>query len=181
MRGAAVRRRAEVLLGTVLLTMVLSGCATRDRVDLPQIEDLRADLLAYSPKVLSVNVYHFSTAPFLSIDIDGDELSREDAFALVDMVRETVTQEDFQRDYYDERNQGDGWEPVISGRYYPDDINVSITTDGCMYEFESQLFSDGTPATGGKGEEFDGYSTWWGAFYQDGRIAGYFTHEDIFG
>lgn len=181
MRGAAVRRRAEVLLGTVLLTLFLSGCATRDRVDLPQLKDLRADLLAYSPKVLSVSVYHFSTAPFLSIDIDGDELSREDAFALVRTVRETAAQEDFQRDYYDLMKGEGGWDRTMSGQYYPDDIHIWITSGGEMYEFEAQLFSDGTPATGGKGDDYDGYSTWRGVFYRDGRTAGYFTHEDIFG
>lgn len=170
------------LLAAVLLCLLaLPGCATRDRVDLPQLRELRAELLAYSPKVLSVNVYHYSTAPFLSIDIDGCDLSQDDIFALVRIVRETATEEDFQRDYYNKMYREDGWERIMSGRYYPDDIHIWITSGGEMYEFEAQLFSDGTPATGGKGEDYDGYSTWWGSFYRDGRTVRYFSHEDIMG
>ena len=38
-----------------------------------------------------------------------------------------------------------------------------------------------TPSTGGKGEVYDGYSTWWGSFEPYERESGtrYFTHEDI--
>ncbi len=50
-----------------------------------------------------------------------------------------------------------------------------------LYHFEAQLFSDGTPSTGGKGEVYDGYSTWWGSFEPYEREDGTrcFTHEDI--
>lgn len=164
----------------VLCLLALSCCATKDRVDLPRLGELKAELRACSDEVKSVDIYHFSTAPFLSIDIDGRGLGREDAFALVGIVREMAVEEDFQRDYYDLMGE-DGWERTISGQYYPDDIEVRITVDGGMYEFSSQLFADGTPATGGKGQVYDGYATWHGSFSQDGRTAGYFSNEDIFG
>lgn len=182
MHGAPVRRRAALLAAVLLCLQVLSGCAAKERVDLPQIRELRADLLEYSAKVLSVSVYHYSTSPYLSIDIDGYDLSRDDAFALVRIVRETAVKEDFQRDYYNERHHGDGWERIVSGRYYPDNICVFITADEGMYEFESRLFSDGTPATGGKGEDYDGYSTWRGSFSRSGYTdERYFSNEDIMG
>lgn len=170
------------LLAALLFTLSLSGCATQDRVDLPQLDDLRLKLMdSCNGKISAVDIYHFSTAPFLTIDVYSRELRDEEAFSLVRTVRETVMEEDFQRDYYDLMYSEDGWERVVSGQYYPDDIKVFIAADGGVYEFWTQLFSDGTPATGGKGVEYDGYATWRGSFepFERGEEKRYFSHEDI--
>ena len=96
-------------------------------------------------------------------------------------VRAMVSEEDFQRDYYTLRGGEKGWERTLSGQYYPDDMHVGVIVKDGYYHFEAQLFSDGTPSTGGKGEVYDGYSTWWGSFEPYERESGtrYFTHEDI--
>ena len=185
MHGQAVRR-GSVLLAALLLALGLFGCATRDKVDLPQLDELRRELLDCSGNVEHVYIYHYSTAPFLSIDIEGRELSREEAFALVRTVREMVSEEDFQRDYYNLRHSESGWERIMSGQYYPDDMRVNVIVDGGYYLFEAQLFSDGAPSTGGKGEVYDGYSTWRGSYEPFERDPSgrkleniYFSHEDI--
>ena len=165
----------------LLIVLSLCACATKDRVDLPQLEELRRELLDSSERVERVYIYHYSTAPFLSIDIEGRELSREETFTLVRTVRAMVSEEDFQRDYYTLRGGEKWWERTLSGQYYPDDMHVGVIVKDGYYHFEAQLFSDGTPSTGGKGEVYDGYSTWWGSFEPYERESGtrYFTHEDI--
>ena len=94
----------------LLIVLSLCACATKDRVDLPQLEELRRELLDSSERVERVYIYHYSTAPFLSIDIEGRELSREETFTLVRTVRAMVSEEDFQRDYYTLRGGEKGWD-----------------------------------------------------------------------
>lgn len=165
-------KRVLAAVCAVLCLLVLSACETEKTLDLPEIKQLKLDMIAAAPSIRDIRVSYGELTKQPMIIISGYEITDEDALSIVKRARNLFSDERF----YDKLFETMGTIPKEEFRagYRPappisismiDSAWVPETFSGQKYSFGSRYFV--TEEDGAEGDVVDGYSTWWGSRVSD--------------
>lgn len=157
---------AIILLVFFLIT-ILNACEIRKSLDLPEIKQLKLDMIAAAPSIGSVTVdYGNDLSPVFTVH--GYEISQEDAQAVVEKARELFSDENFHDTFFAglgmERTKEEVAEagPPAGPRIKILMFDSALTGQAfgrLKYSYSSHYF---VVENGWETDEVDGYATWWG-------------------
>ena len=156
----------------LLCLVALGGCETYKPLDLPEIKQLKLDMIAAAPSIRDIEVTYGDLSKHPAIIVRGYKITDEDALSIVKRARNLFSDEGF----YDKLFKTMGTIPKEEFRagYRPappisitmmDSAWVPETFSGHKYSFDSRYFV--TEENGAEGDVVDGYSTWWGGRVSD--------------